>query len=309
MPFVKVETSVRHSKRLRRVSDRAGFVYFKGLTLAQECADDGFEVGTFQSSVGFFTIDELADDLYVERSRMRSILEELVDIGLWVIREDGCIMVARFEEQTTPRRSSSAERVRKHREQKALQRNASGNAPSNGENGVTQALRVTRRNVTVTQCNPVEQRSKNREVADATSVVTSVTTALGTEKSLEPPLLPESLPAMLPEEIEPLKRVAQKFLAAFGNAKSPDAQKKHGPDYVAALAIFRSRGASVADTWRAFCDAWLSQNGKPLFGASAKTAVAFLPPRDSKPIIGARRGVDDGSIDGLPYTVPEDQRA
>lgn len=89
------------------------------------------------------------------------------------------------------------------------------------------------------------------------------------------PPLPSGLRAMLPESIDELKRVAVHFLADFGNVTAPEALGKHGPAYVDVLAALRGRGLSTADAWRAFADARMANNGRPLFGATAKKAMNY----------------------------------
>jgi uncharacterized protein YdaU (DUF1376 family) len=111
------------------------------------------------------------------------------------------------------------------------------------------------------------------------------------------PPRPVTLPVDFPTTLGGVKPIAVLFLAAFANCTTPEAQKKHGPAYLGALAIFRSRGATIAETWTAFSDAWLAQDGKPLFGSQAKNAVSYLQRAgsraDSKPedIPDAQRGV------------------
>ena len=104
------------------------------------------------------------------------------------------------------------------------------------------------------------------------------------------------MPARLPDEIDALKRVAITFARTFGNAHDDKALSKHGPAYVGALATFRSRGVAVATVWQCFCDARLSQDGRPLFGASSKKALAFLPAGLSRPAISAPAGRERSTL-------------
>jgi hypothetical protein len=94
-----------------------------------------------------------------------------------------------------------------------------------------------------------------------------------------PPALPDGLPREFPQDVNALKRLTIPFLAAFGNAKSDEAIRKHGPAYADVLAAFRSRGVSVSQAWSAFADALAAHSGKPLFSNLANTALRYLPAR------------------------------
>ena len=94
-----------------------------------------------------------------------------------------------------------------------------------------------------------------------------------------PKPVPVDLPTRLPDAILELKHVAVVFLAEFANVTSLEAKRKNGGDYTAALAIARSRGVSTAQIWQAFCDARVAKDGVPIFGAQAKSAIAFLGER------------------------------
>lgn len=96
------------------------------------------------------------------------------------------------------------------------------------------------------------------------------------------PVKPDDFPTEWPENLLGMKRLAVEFLAAFSNVKLREAQVKHGPQYVEALSIFRSRrDVTTADAWEAFADCIEANNGKPLFGAKAKSALSFLRQKQS----------------------------
>jgi hypothetical protein len=79
------------------------------------------------------------------------------------------------------------------------------------------------------------------------------------------------------------------FLRRFANCRSDEAIKKHRPAYATALASFRSRGATIGQAWEACEEAVAASGGVPLFGASAKNALSFLP---SRPSSSGRREVN-----------------
>lgn len=86
-----------------------------------------------------------------------------------------------------------------------------------------------------------------------------------------------------PSEIPKLRELALLFIAAFGNCRDPIKAEKYLPHYTQVLAQMRSRGVSMADAWQACADAREANNGKPLFAATIKSAMSFLPARGSAP--------------------------
>ncbi len=119
------------------------------------------------------------------------------------------------------------------------------------------------------------------------------------------PSLPRQLPSSFPVDVEALKPIAGTFLDAFGNARSNEAIEKNRPAYVDVLATLRSRGVSVAEAWHAFGDARLAHDGKPLFGAAAKTVLSYLPQSSRRPAMNGRSGPYDGVLVTI---APEDRR-
>jgi uncharacterized protein YdaU (DUF1376 family) len=106
----------------------------------------------------------------------------------------------------------------------------------------------------------------------------TTSTSLDKSNSVDAPLIPEDLVTEWPQDLNGLKRLANPFLMSFGNCKTAEAKKKHGPVYMDTLSAMRGRrGVTPQIAWQAFCDAFLARNGKPLFGASCKSALNYLP--------------------------------
>jgi hypothetical protein len=84
-----------------------------------------------------------------------------------------------------------------------------------------------------------------------------------------------------PNEVENLKSLAWNFVVVFANCRDHDKISRHLPAYTQFLAKCRSRGATVAEAWKACEDALIANNEKPLFASSVKTALDFLPNRAS----------------------------
>lgn len=85
----------------------------------------------------------------------------------------------------------------------------------------------------------------------------------------------------LPGEPKKLRQIARIALDAFGNCKTEKAIERNLTAYTDALAVFRSRGVTAGAMWQAFNDCRLAREGKPLFGAQAKQALAYLPARQT----------------------------
>ncbi len=113
MLWVKLQVSLRHNPMFRRLSDRAKVAFWAALLAAADYEQEGALV----MRQGFLTQDELAHDLMLTRRQMDDAVRELLAAGFFCKREDGVLCVAKFKEKTE---SSSAKRVRKHREQQRL---------------------------------------------------------------------------------------------------------------------------------------------------------------------------------------------
>jgi hypothetical protein len=307
VPFVKVKTSLRHNLRKNSVSRSAALAYYDGLTLAEDLAADGARTGAFEHiSLGPLSPSHLAVEMRVSTREMEAITNELLAVGLWE-RDGDTIVVARFEESTTPSDPRAADRMRAYRERNANKRVTNPAVTRNVTPPVTPSVTDVTRNVTaelpVTDTSRYRQSKRDKSKRPLTgSTVPNGTGSDDVVAVLERPQMPTGLPSALPDDVGALKRVALPFLAAFGNYTTVESQRKHGPTYMTALASFRSRGATTAQTWAAFSDAWLAREGKPLFGELAKTALAFLPNQ-----IGGRR---DGRANAVPQNVePEGEPA
>lgn len=144
--------------------------------------------------------------------------------------------------------------------------------------GVVLYLDVDTVETTVLTLPTVATEPTSRENAE-TTVDEKTTKVPKSREQWVPKAVPVDLPTRLPDAILELKHVAVVFLAEFANVTSLDAKRKNGGDYTAALAIARSRGVSTAQIWQAFCDARVAKDGVPIFGAQAKSAIAFLGER------------------------------
>lgn len=82
-----------------------------------------------------------------------------------------------------------------------------------------------------------------------------------------------------PRDNDGLRTLAKFFMAAFGNIRKAEKAEEHFPDYLEALAIFRSRGVSIESAWQCCAEALEANGGKPLFKARIKKAISFLPAR------------------------------
>lgn len=78
-----------------------------------------------------------------------------------------------------------------------------------------------------------------------------------------------------PKNVPDLRALAQVFLGAFGNCFDPAKSDRHLAAYTSTLATFRNRGANIAQTWDACCDALEANGEKPLFTMMIRTAIAF----------------------------------
>jgi hypothetical protein len=124
MPFVKVDTSLRHNVRLQRISESAEVAYRRSMEFAQELADAGtVPVGALvHASLGPLSVREIATSLVMPEPKVRAALTELVAAGLWAV-DDGVVSLCRFAEKTAAHDPSAAERVRRFRA-RARDRNA-----------------------------------------------------------------------------------------------------------------------------------------------------------------------------------------
>lgn len=82
-----------------------------------------------------------------------------------------------------------------------------------------------------------------------------------------------------PHEIGKLRSLALLFIAEFANCRDPVKAEKHIGPFASALATMRARGANIEQGWQACIDARDACGGRPLWGASIKTALSFLPSR------------------------------
>jgi len=82
---------------------------------------------------------------------------------------------------------------------------------------------------------------------------------------------------VIPDDLPRLRDLSMLFIGAFANCRDEVKAEKHVPHYAAMLAVMRSRGITVVEAWHA-CGQALEINGRPLFGASVKSAISFLPP-------------------------------
>ena len=138
---------------------------------------------------------------------------------------------------------------------------------------------------------PLESESESESESDSDSD-SSDSLRSSAEIEYEIPPFPLTLPAVIPDAIAELKRLSVSFLAAFCNATTPEAIRKHGPAYADTLAALRGRGCSTADAWRAFGDTRKVNNGKPLFGASAKKVLSHVQPSRRLTAVPSSRGSD-----------------
>jgi hypothetical protein len=264
------------------------------------------------------TVAEIAADLYMPEKVIGAAATELVDVGLWSLRSDQCYIVGRFSELQG---TTSTERTRRFKERfgnvPGTQRERFGNAAGTHEERSGNAAGTHEErsgnaagtheersgNAAGTFRERPQERSGNgididrdKDVDLETSSTSSLRSSVEAAEVWEPPHVPEDLPSELPSDTRGLKRVAIRFLDAFANVRDSAAVKKHGPLYVDALAMFRSRSIPTQQAWAAFCACRQAHSGRPLFGAQAKSALSYLPPRSQQ---SARRDDDPFSSDRI----------
>jgi hypothetical protein len=84
-----------------------------------------------------------------------------------------------------------------------------------------------------------------------------------------------------PQKMDRLRALALIFIAEFANCRDATKAEKYVGAYTGYLAAIRGRGLSIEQAWQACTDARDACGGRPLFAGSVRTAINFLPTRET----------------------------
>ena len=259
--WIKLYTEMLSDHNVSRLSHNATALLPYLFLQAGVCDDDGW----LRVRSGPLTSDELAQTVKLDSKDAKDALAELVRSGFLEAKYGG-YRVANWAKFNPPIDATAPERQRRYRENHRPV-TALNTGVSNGVVDGT-ASRVD---------NATDKKRREEDKNMATVTVADI------------PRFPGKSDMIFPSDVAGMRTWADYFLAAFANCKTDEAKAKHRSTYVETLSIFRGRKLSPAIAWECFGQAWVNLNGKPLFGASAKKALAFIGAPKDAPLPEYRR--------------------
>jgi hypothetical protein len=239
LSWVKLHVSLLDNDAFRRLSPEARLTFLVSIGLAAKQNQGGALV---IRDVGPMSIDDIGLYTGLDHGAQEKALGELTKVGRFLSTDlTGAYVVERFSEKAG---DSSAARTRRYRSK-----------------SVTPEEQSRDSSVTVTRPSPKRHRDALEEEVDKDKDLDSVDSL-------------RSSPARIPEDLTKLSR---SFAAGFSNCKTKASLQKQATHMSDFLAICRSRGVTVGIAAKACADARQANGDKPLFGASVKRAIAYLP--------------------------------